>query len=165
MYGQIARGLRQGRDKKGMPRIARRQRLVYEYKHCHGHSPSFKVCRGVDLVGTALLSADRRPGKQSPRPAPWRHRFLGGLRRRGMPASVPRDLRLPRANLAAHANRARATPWRKSLPCISTTTHISCSRESIRSPILSPSVSARIARPAWLLGVSPAAAINPASLG
>lgn len=42
------------------------------------------------------------------------------------------------------AKLARLTFWRKSSPCISTTTHISCSRDRILSPMRSPRVSSRI---------------------
>ena len=48
------------------------------------------------------------------------------------------------------ANEARFTFCRKSGPAISTITHISCSRERMRSPMRSPSVSSRTAkRASW----------------
>ena len=44
---------------------------------------------------------------------------------------------------ASQAKLARFTFCRKSSPCISTTTHISCNLERMRSPMRSPSVSSR----------------------
>ncbi len=51
----------------------------------------------------------------------------------------------PKGPAGSYPKFARFIFWRKSSPCISTTTHISCSRERMRSPMRSPSVSSRTA--------------------
>ena len=85
--------------------------------------------------------AARHPWRRSARPPPRRRPLLGRVPGRRVPAPDRRH------QLAArpHAKLARFTLWRKSLPCISTTTHISCNRDHIRSPMRSPSVSSRMA--------------------
>ena len=59
-----------------------------------------------------------------------------------------RDCTCPRAALL-HPKRAFLTVWRKSFPRISTSTHISDSRERMRSVMRSPRVSSRIALSAF----------------
>ena len=86
--------------------------------------------------GLHLLTAARSNRRTS---ASRRCALLGRLPRWRLPAAAHR---LPPSR---YAKLARFTFWRKSSPCISTTTHISCSRERMRSPIRSPSVSSRIA--------------------
>ena len=59
-------------------------------------------------------------------------------------------------SLLFHPNRARPTDCLKSPPRISTRTHISASRDRIRSPIRSPRVGSRAARSASVLAPPPA---------
>jgi hypothetical protein len=84
-------------------------------------------------------------------------RIIGGFCYVRLPVSVccPDGRRLSAGNDAVtlpafrsrpmrQAKLARLTFWRKSSPCISTTTHISCSLDRMRSPIRSPRVSSRM---------------------
>jgi hypothetical protein len=97
-------------------------------------------------------------------PRIWSNTPLVGTEFWLRPSRAPREGLKGRVNAPNHAKLARATLCRKSLPRISTTTHISCSRESMRSPIRSPSVSSRIARFAGDSCAWAADVISPAAL-
>ena len=98
--------------------------------------------------------------QRAPPHPPALRRFASGQAGRGCVAEVgvpqpcchaaARGAQLPERVVGfraaqGQAKRARLTPWRKSSPAISTTTHISCRRERMRSPMRSPSVSSRTA--------------------
>ena len=88
---------------------------------------------------------DPAPHPPTVRPVPVHSPAAGSLSNKN--ASPPcRKLTVNQARRLPlfYAKDARLIFWRKSSPCISTTRHISCSRERIRSPIRSPSVSSRI---------------------
>jgi drug/metabolite transporter (DMT)-like permease len=59
---------------------------------------------------------------------------------------VEPEVSYPAPDPLPHPNLARLTPCRKSAPCICTVTHISASRDRMRSPMRSPSISSRAAR-------------------
>src|SRR5882762_6829266 len=77
---------------------------------------------------------------------------------------VAHDYRIFQLSDLAYRKLALFMVWRKSAPRSSTTRHISCRRERIRSPIRSPRVSPAVARRARVNSVLAASAVWAGSL-